>query len=179
MNTKDTAVATAPPTLPNFIASNLKFLRKRAGWSQAELARQLTLNRGNIASYESGAAEPNICKTLRISKLFNVSPRDLIRHDLSDDELLTEARARFAQDQDAERRRLAQSRKSAAEIEELVRASKTLFEHGYTSIDDPCPETLAAGAHYRQLLALTERLLREHRLLLDDLDCTCDRAKMA
>ena len=62
MKNKEAVLAafTEEAELPNFIASNLKVLRKSTGWSQTELAECVGLNRGNIASYESGCAEPSI-----------------------------------------------------------------------------------------------------------------------
>lgn len=161
-------------TLPNFIAGNLKVLRKAAGWSQTELARRLELNRGNIASYECGAAEPNICKTLRISKLFEVSPRDLIRKDLGQPAELALARSAFAEGQDEERRRLAHSRNRALELTELLRASRSLFEHRRDNNPQPCREAESVSAHYQNLYDLAETILQEHRTLLNDLGCQCE-----
>ena len=59
---------------PTHFGKNLKFLRRLNGLSQQELATQLNLNRNNIASYESGAAEPSAKVYLKICKLFNKAP---------------------------------------------------------------------------------------------------------
>lgn len=67
----------------NYIASNLRFLRKLAGLSQEQFAKRVAMNRGNIASYEKGNAEPNIAKLQRIVEYFNVDLVAFIEIDLS------------------------------------------------------------------------------------------------
>jgi transcriptional regulator with XRE-family HTH domain len=67
----------------SFFASNLRFLRQEMNLSQEELSRKVGLNRGNIASYEKGAAEPSIKNLSRIGKFFNIELSDLIDEDLS------------------------------------------------------------------------------------------------
>lgn len=66
-----------------YLDQNIRLLRKRNGWSQEELAEHLSLNRGNIASYEKGTAQPRICNLIKLSKLFKVSIMDLLMHDLT------------------------------------------------------------------------------------------------
>ncbi|MBK6620843.1 MAG: helix-turn-helix transcriptional regulator [Saprospirales bacterium] len=63
---------------PSFLADNIRILRKSRNWSQEELAKQVGLNRGNIASYEKGTAEPKLCNLLKIAQLFGVSILDLM-----------------------------------------------------------------------------------------------------
>ncbi len=67
------------------LSENLRALRKRMKWSQEELAEKLGLNRGNIASYESGTAEPKICNLVKVAQLFNISISDLTHSDLKEE----------------------------------------------------------------------------------------------
>ncbi len=67
----------------NYIASNIRFLRKLAGLSQEQFAKRVDMNRGNIASYEKGNAEPSIEKLQRIVDYFNVNLVSFIENDLS------------------------------------------------------------------------------------------------
>ena len=67
----------------SLLAGNIRCLRKHMGFSQDELGQRVGLNRGNIASYEKGTAEPKICNLLRLAHLFKVSILDLTRRDLS------------------------------------------------------------------------------------------------
>ncbi len=172
MKTKE-AVITEQPVLPNYIASNLKVLRKLEGWSQSELARKVNLNRGNIASYESGSAEPSICKLLRISNLLNVHPRDITRRDLSQPEELALARHAHDEARIAERERIAQFRNRALELTEVVGSSKRLFEYKRSRLENPCKEADLFAAQYEQLYEVTQQLLQEHRDLLGEVGCQC------
>lgn len=67
----------------NYFAKNLKYLRRARDLSQEELGKKVGLNRGNIASYEKGSAEPNMTNLSKIGKFFKVDLGDLIEEDLS------------------------------------------------------------------------------------------------
>ncbi|MCB2220416.1 MAG: helix-turn-helix domain-containing protein [Bacteroidetes bacterium] len=54
-------------------AQNLKFLRLEKKLSQDALAQKIGMNRGNIASYEKGTAEPSLKNLLKITQYFNVN----------------------------------------------------------------------------------------------------------
>lgn len=161
-------------SLPNFIASNLRLLRKEAGWSQTELAEQVGLNRGNVASYESSCAEPSICKLLRISNLFKITTRDFTRRDLSDPAELVLARSAHHEEQDESTvDRYAQYRNRHTELSQLIDSSHHLFEYKRGNLGHPCKEAELFAAHYIQLLELSKQLLKEHERLLSELDCHC------
>jgi len=173
MDTKE-AVRPAKPALPNFIASNLKILRKRKGWSQTQLAEKVFLNRGNIASYESGTAEPSICKLLRISNLFEVTTRDITRFDLSDPGALAHAKQAHTIKQSRERERFSAYRGRALELEEVIASSKRLFEYKQQNLENPGKETELLAAQYTQLYEFTQQLVQEHRSLLGEIGCQCE-----
>lgn len=67
----------------NYISQNIRFLRKLAGLSQEQFAKKIQMNRGNIASYEKGSAEPSIEKLQRIITYFKVSLQAFVEEDLS------------------------------------------------------------------------------------------------
>lgn len=69
--------------MKNFLEQNIRYLRRQKGWSQEQLGEQLSLNRGNIASYEKGTAQPRICNLIKLSNLFSVSIPNLIQDDLT------------------------------------------------------------------------------------------------
>ncbi len=64
-------------------SSNLRFLRRLAGQTQAQLAETLGLNRNNIAAYEAGIAEPNHTTLLHMGRYFKVGLNEFIDLDLS------------------------------------------------------------------------------------------------
>jgi transcriptional regulator with XRE-family HTH domain len=65
------------------LSENLKFLRKRAGLTQAALAEQLGVNRPVIGAYEEGRAEPRLQTLKHLAHFFKVSVDDLLDKDLS------------------------------------------------------------------------------------------------
>jgi transcriptional regulator with XRE-family HTH domain len=66
-----------------YLAENIRYLRKKFGWSQEKLAEVLGLNRGNIASYEKGTAEPRLENLIKMMELFKVEIKDLVEIDLA------------------------------------------------------------------------------------------------
>lgn len=55
------------------IGDNVKYLRKRHGYSQATLARKLNINQASISLWESGKTNPDTGTLVELSKLFDVS----------------------------------------------------------------------------------------------------------
>lgn len=169
-----TANAASLPVLPNFIASNLKLLRKAQGWSQAELAIRVNLNRGNIASYESGTAEPGICKLLRMSKLFGITARDFTRSDLSNTTNLERARVRYNDKLASEAIVAKAAGTRVRELEDLVDSSHKLFAYQQGKHKKSCPEAELLAVQYQQLLDVTHQILKEHKSLLARVGCQCE-----
>ena len=60
------------------LKDNLKFLRRKAGLTQAELAKKMHLKQYNISDYEIGRIEPNIAKLVDFADIFNVSLDTLV-----------------------------------------------------------------------------------------------------
>lgn len=69
------------------LASNLKYLRKKAKISQGDLAVEFEVARTTMGDYERGKTEPNLEMLVNLSAKFNVSIDRLITEDLSFDEL--------------------------------------------------------------------------------------------
>ncbi len=67
----------------NFFASNMKYLRKKKGLTQSDLANKMGINRPKIGSYEEGRAEPKLTTIQRISNFYKVNIDDLLELDLS------------------------------------------------------------------------------------------------
>jgi transcriptional regulator with XRE-family HTH domain len=55
------------------LKDNLRFLRRKAGLTQAELAKKLHIKQYNISDYEIGRIEPNINTLINFAEVFNVS----------------------------------------------------------------------------------------------------------
>ena len=67
----------------SYLNKNIKYLRKRKGLTQSELAERLGLKRAQIGSYEEFRAEPKIESIQKIAYLFSCSLDALINQDLS------------------------------------------------------------------------------------------------
>jgi transcriptional regulator with XRE-family HTH domain/signal peptidase I len=69
--------------MPTFFASNLSFLRKRKGLTQAEVATALGLKRNTFSNYETTHSEPDLNTLEKIASFFDISMDELISLDLS------------------------------------------------------------------------------------------------
>lgn len=55
------------------LKDNLRYLRKKAGMTQADLAKKLHIKQYNISDYEIGRIEPSIENLCKIADVFHVS----------------------------------------------------------------------------------------------------------
>ncbi len=67
-------------------ADKLIQLRKKAGWSQEELAEQMDVTRQSVSKWEGAQAIPDIEKMLRLSRLFGVSMDYLVKDEIETDD---------------------------------------------------------------------------------------------
>lgn len=56
------------------IADKIVSLRKRAGWSQEELAEKLGVTRQSVSKWEGAQSVPDMDKVVSMSRLFGVPP---------------------------------------------------------------------------------------------------------
>lgn len=75
-------------------------LRKRAGWSQEDLAEMLDISRQSVSKWESGTSIPDLDKIVKLSKIFDVSTDFLLKDELTEI-ILTETKE---EEPDASRR---------------------------------------------------------------------------
>ena len=66
-----------------FLASNIKFLRKRRKLTQQDLADSLVTKRSSVNNYENAIAMPPVLMLIQLSDLFHLSVDTLLRVDLS------------------------------------------------------------------------------------------------
>jgi len=67
----------------SLISENLKYLRRRSGMTQEQMADKMDVKRSLIGAYEEGRADPRINNLLKISGIFGVSTDMLIGTDLT------------------------------------------------------------------------------------------------
>ena len=66
-----------------YFASNIKFLRKRKGRTQDDVAAALDLKRSTLSGYENGVAQPGIDVLVSFSGYFNLSIDTLLKIDIA------------------------------------------------------------------------------------------------
>lgn len=69
-------------------ADKLIQLRKKAGWSQEELAEQMNVTRQSISKWEGAQSIPDIDKIIQLSELFGVSIDYLLKDKIEDQEYI-------------------------------------------------------------------------------------------
>ena len=60
------------------LADKIIDLRKKAGWSQDELASKLNVTRQSVSKWENGSSDPNTSNLIALSKLYKISPEELL-----------------------------------------------------------------------------------------------------
>ena len=68
------------------LAEKIMTLRKRAGWSQEELAAQLGVSRQSVSKWEGAQSVPDMDKVVQMSRLFGVTTDFLLKDELSEEE---------------------------------------------------------------------------------------------
>ncbi len=157
-----------------FLAENLRILRKRMNWSQEELADRIGLNRGNIASYENGTAEPKICNLVKFAHLFNISVFDLTHSKLSNDETYQRAiQLNISNNSMFAPQTLKNYAKEAEDFSNALKGLSCLYRikanNGNSNHDNP--EVLKD--QYDQLFSFTQHLMHSHNELISFLVQSC------
>ena len=68
------------------LADKITALRKKAGWSQEELAEQLGVTRQSVSKWEGAQSVPEMDKVVQMSRLFGVTTDFLLKDELSEEE---------------------------------------------------------------------------------------------
>lgn len=72
------------------LADKLIDLRKKAGWSQEELAGLMNVSRQSVSKWESAQSVPELEKIVHLSELFGVSTDYLLKEEINTENLLQE-----------------------------------------------------------------------------------------
>lgn len=156
---------------PNFLPRNIKCLRRKLRFSQEELAQKLGLNRGNIASYENGSAEPKICNLLKFSHLFGISIMDLTQKDMNEEDSFVAASDNFQEISDRDLELVQEYAKKAEEIREFMEGLTKCI-----NFKAHCKEGLPKDLrhvldYYEQLHDASLQLIHNHQSLIDFVKC--------
>lgn len=153
----------------SYLSSNLRWLRKQKKWSQEELASKVDLNRGNIASYENGTAEPKICNLLKMAKLFGVNLICLVQRDLGIDNevpnpaIPTAGATPIVHDMNVYVDR-------AKELQRVMDGLNICCRYKVKMMDGNLPKEMQLVAlHFEELYDTAQTLLEQHLALLEDI----------
>jgi transcriptional regulator with XRE-family HTH domain len=154
-----------------YLDRNIRYLRRRQGWSQEELGNRIGLNRGNIASYENGTAEPKICNLLKMAQLFGVSILDITHRDLSQDPAPDGA---VSGDMPSVEESLQRYVRQAQELQAVMKGLHTCCHFKVKNTEEASPRDLHVVAmHFEELFHTAQTLLEGHLQLLEQLGAPC------
>lgn len=69
------------------LSNNIKFLRKKVGFTQEQFAEKIGIKRSLVGAYEEGRAEPGVSNLQKISDVLEVSVDNLISQDYTNPEV--------------------------------------------------------------------------------------------
>ncbi len=150
-----------------YLHRNIRALRKKLSLSQEELAVRVGLNRGNIASYENGTAEPKICNLLKLSQIFGVSVIDLAHSDLSQSGAEGVDGSSQALNGYPNSETLRHFQERAEEISRVIHSLHTCFQFKLKSLPESSPEIQAIQVHFDQMREVSQALIDDHMALLE------------
>lgn len=163
-------------------SQNLRYLRKTAHMSQEELANEVGLNRGNIASYEKGSALPSIAKMIELARLFNVNIIDLYESSLEETpmykgkdgvlysiEMLNGNGHEKSTSAEIANKKL---HKNVESFKDALHGFKDLHQGEFSSFKLISREMNNLSREYERLVGLVERLVETNAILLDKLVVT-------
>lgn len=154
-------------TVENKLASNIRHLRKELSISQEDLARRLGLNRGNIASYEKGTAEPKICNLLNLSNFYRVSVIDLTTSDLRCSVALGSARNNYQYElKEEDKAVLAKFNDLSTELKKVMESVQVCHDFKLKSMENVPPGLQCVVSNFNQLCDVGEMLMKTHDDLL-------------
>lgn len=67
------------------LADKIVSLRKKAGWSQEDLAEKLGVTRQSVSKWEGAQSVPDMDKVVQMSRLFGVSTDFLLKDELEEE----------------------------------------------------------------------------------------------
>ena len=66
------------------LADKIVSMRKKAGWSQEELAAQLNVTRQSVSKWEGAQSMPDMDKVVQMSRLFGVTTDYLLKDEIEE-----------------------------------------------------------------------------------------------
>ncbi len=139
-------------------------------WSQEDLAERIGLNRGNIASYENGSAEPKICNLVKLARIFDVSVIDLTLKDLRNGQAGVTALWRDSGKLPmAMFSGLEQLEREAEDLQQAIKGVHCYFKLKLKNAGGLPGDIRFVTEHFDQLHEMAQHLLQAHQQLLTNI----------
>ena len=65
------------------VNENIRFLRKKRGWTQEMFSKKIGIKRSLVGAYEEGRSDPRLNNLLKICDIFNISLDNILKKDVS------------------------------------------------------------------------------------------------
>lgn len=65
------------------VNENIRFLRKKKGWTQEKFSNKIGIKRSLVGAYEEGRSDPRLNNLLKICEIFGISLDNILKNDVS------------------------------------------------------------------------------------------------
>lgn len=146
------------------LAEKIMNERKRNGWSQEELADQLSVSRQSVSKWEGGQAIPDLTKIIKMAELFGVSTDYLLKDELEPEPVKSET---INMAKEAKKNVKNVSMEEAGSFLKTVKKNTGLFSAAVSMcVVCPVPLIFLAGMSESHMAGVTEALAAGVGLLL-------------
>lgn len=136
------------------LADKIISLRKKAGWSQEELAGKLGVTRQSVSKWEGAQSVPDLDKVIQMSRIFGVSTDYLLKEEMGEPEYIPSEKC----PEEKEATRLVTMEEAAEYLELRRKAAPRLAAATFLYITSPiCLILLGALSEY-QSFGISENL---------------------
>jgi transcriptional regulator with XRE-family HTH domain len=141
---------------------NLRFLRKRLGLSQEELAEKVGLNRGNIASYEKGGVEPNLSTLRTMASFFEISIDMLLEDNLESFDFENKDIRQWTKLEKEQEEIYFKVAKQAEDLKAVIEGFSNYHRFKMQRLDTLPKDLQMISINFEELLEVTQVLLNNH-----------------
>ena len=65
------------------VNENIRFLRKKKGWTQEKFSKKIGIKRSLVGAYEEGRSDPRLSNLLKMCEVFSISLDNILKTDVS------------------------------------------------------------------------------------------------
>ncbi|MBT8231710.1 MAG: helix-turn-helix transcriptional regulator [Saprospiraceae bacterium] len=159
------------------LSKNIKFLRKRKGLNQEQLASALNIKRSNIAAYEAKNVEPRLRIILEMAKLFDVDLQTFLLQEITNempikslDSFKSESSSGVIDTTLNKNVSLKEFVEKSMKIKKILDGLKSFYQFRKDRIIEKTPEQENVLADIENFIMLMEHLLSHNENLVKSLE---------